>query len=95
VADHVTLRRQAAPDAPLPEENEGEVIGRADDGLGVEALAVRIGGTHERPGGGTYHITWSLQEGRQARESNDLLAQSGWVEIEEPLLVVLRPARWP
>jgi len=95
IADHVTLRGKASPDAPLPRENEGEVIGRADDGRGVEALAVRIAGTSDRPGGGTYHITWSLEDGREARESNDVLADSGWVELEEPVPIELSPARWP
>ena len=32
-ADHVTLRTKAADDAPLPEETQGEIIGRADDVL--------------------------------------------------------------
>jgi hypothetical protein len=95
IADHVTLRTRAAPDAPLPQENEGEVIGRADNGCGVDALAVRIGGTSERPDGGTYHITWSLEDGRDARESNDVLSAQGWVDLDEPVPVQLRPARWP
>ncbi len=95
IADHVTLRTKAAPDAPLPQETEGEVIGRADNGRGVEALAVRIGGTSDRPGGGTYHITWSLEDGREARESNDVLAEQGWVALDTPVPIKLRPARWP
>jgi hypothetical protein len=95
IADHVTLRTGAASDAPLPQENEAEVIGRADDGRGVEALAVRLGGTSERPDGGTYHITWSLEDGREARESNDVLAGQGWVALDEPVPIRLQPARWP
>ena len=94
VADHVTLAR-AAEDAALPQENEAEVVGRTDDGRGVEALAVRLGGTTERSDGGTYHITWSLEPGREARESNDVLAAQGWVALEAPIRVTLRPARWP
>jgi hypothetical protein len=43
-------------------------VGEADDGAGVQALVVRIGGTTERPDGAIYHITWSLAEGREARE---------------------------
>src|SRR4051794_14008739 len=62
VADHVTLAK-ARRDAPLPEENEGEIIGRTDDGRGVEAMVVRIGGTPDRPDGSIYHITWSLENG--------------------------------
>jgi hypothetical protein len=95
VADHVTLRTKAARDAPLPQENEGEIVGRADDGKGVEAMAVRIGGTTDRPDGSIYHITWSLEDGRRAKESNDVLAEQGWVDFDEPVPVKLQPARWP
>lgn len=94
VADHVTLAK-AAENAPLPPESEAEVVGRTDDERGVEALAVRLGGTTERPDGGTYHVTWSLEPGREARESNDVLAAQGWVALDEPITVTLRPARWP
>ena len=94
-ADHVTLRTKAARDAPLPQEDRGEIVGRADDGKGLEAMAVRIGGTTDRPDGSIYHITWSLEDGRQARESNDVLAAQGWVDLDEPVPVTLRPARWP
>ncbi len=40
---------------------------------GVEAMVVAIDGTTDRPDGSTYHITWSLGDGRRARESNDVL----------------------
>lgn len=94
VADHVTLARAAA-DAPLPQEKEGEIIGRADDGRGVEAMVVRIGGTADRPDGSIYHITWSLEDGRAAKESNDVLAAQRWIEFDEPVPITLEPARWP
>src|SRR4051812_16077974 len=77
VADHVPLRR-APPDAPLPEELEAEIVGRADDGTGVEAMVVRMGGTTDRPDGSTYHITWSLGPGRRAKENNDVIPPLGW-----------------
>jgi hypothetical protein len=92
VAHHVTLRSRVAEDSALPEEQHGEVIGRADDGSGVEALIVRIDGTTDRPGGGTYHITWSLAEGREAKESNGVIAAHGWEELELPQTVKLEPA---
>jgi hypothetical protein len=94
-ADHVTLRSRAAHDAELPEETLGEIVGRADDGQGVEAMAVAIRGTTERPGGGTYHITWSLGPGRKAQESNDVLAAGGWTAFDLPMPVKLVPACWP
>lgn len=94
VADHVTLAPRAAPDAPLPDETSGEIVGRADDGAGVEAMVVAITGTTDRPGGSTYHITWSLGPGREARESNDVIAGHGWEPFDEPIPVTLIPARF-
>jgi hypothetical protein len=92
IADHVTLEAGVPADAKRPASTEGEIVGRTDDGKGVEALVVRIGGTTERPGGGTYHITWSLAEGRKAKESNDVLAARGWDAWDEPVPVKLAGA---
>ena len=96
VADHVTLWSGQPADAPLPSETKGEIIGRADDGQGVEAMVVRIGGTHRRPDGGVYHITWSLDRaaGRRGKDSNDVIARLGWRDLP-PVEVKLRPARFP
>ena len=92
VADHVTLAARASEDAPKPEETEGLIVGRADDGRGVEAMIVSIGGTTDRPDGSIYHITWSLADGRMARESNDMLASEKWVMFDEPIPIRLEPA---
>jgi hypothetical protein len=94
-ADHVTLQSRTAADSALPEEILGEIVGRADDGAGVEAMVVAIGGTTDRPDGSVYHITWSLQPGREARESNDVLAGREWTDFDLPMPVSLRPERWP
>jgi len=93
LAHHVTLSVRVANGSPLPTETIGEIVGRIDDGKGVEAMVVSIGGTTDRPDGSTYHITWSLGAGRQARESNDVIAKLGWEPIELPMPVRLRPAR--
>lgn len=97
VADHVTLASKAAPQAELPCETLGEIVGRIDDGEGVEALVVAIDGTTDRPDGSTYHITWSLDgaKRRQAKESNDVIARLGWTPIDLPMPVKLIPSRWP
>jgi hypothetical protein len=90
VAHHVTLKfgdREA--EAPRP--TTATIIGEADDGLGVQALVVAIGGRPARPDGGTYHITWSLAEGREARESNDVIAARGWRPLPAPVPVRLLP----
>lgn len=94
VADHVTLSH-AENDEPLPEEADAEIVGRADDGAGVEAMVVRLNGTTDRPDGSTYHITWSLAEDRKAQESNDVIATLGWTELDLPMPVILTPSRWP
>lgn len=94
VADHVTLAARVNGSAELPSEQHGEIIGRIDDGEGVEAMVVGIEGTTDRLDGSTYHITWSLSPGRRARESNDVIAKLGWTAIELPMAVKLVPARF-
>ena len=94
VADHVTLKFGDA-EARLPTETAGEIVGEADDGQGVQAMVVRIGGTTDRPDGSTYHITWSLAEGRRAKESNDVIAARGWRAFEAPIPVTLEPKAYP
>ena len=95
VADHVTLRTDAAKD-PLPEPIEGAIVGHADDGDSLEAMVVAIDGETDRPDGSVFHITWSLDKakGRQARESNDLLKAREW-EAFSAFPVKLEPARFP
>lgn len=94
VADHVTLKF-APGDARLPTETGGEIVGEADDGQGVQAMVVRIGGTTDRPDGSTYHITWSLAAGRQAKESNAVIRERGWRAFAEPVAIRLEPKAYP
>jgi hypothetical protein len=90
VADHVTLKFGDAAQR-LPTETSGEMVGEADDGAGVQAMVVRIGGTTDRPDGSTYHITWSLAAGRKAKESNEVIAGHGWTPFETPVPIRLEP----
>jgi hypothetical protein len=94
-ADHVTLSTRSDPCAPLPDETLGEIVGRVDDGRGLEAMVVRIDGTTDRPDGSVYHITWSRENGRKASESNDVLRDQGWEPLELPMPIQLQPDRWP
>ena len=93
VAHHVTQKTDAEQD-PLPAEVRAAIVGRTDDEKGVEAMVVSIDGTTDRPDGSTYHITWSLGEGRRARESNDVLKERGWQEVDHPIPVKLAPGRF-
>lgn len=92
VAHHVTLEFGAQEASP-PGEARGEIVGEADDGTGVQALVVRIDGGFVRPDGGTFHITWSLAQERQARESNAVIAERGWRLLTAPTPVRLIPKR--
>ena len=96
IAHHVTLKANVGPEHPLPKATDAEIVGEADDGAGVQALVVRIGRTTDRPGGGTYHITWSLDraKGRKAAQSNDVIAAQGWVQLT-PVRILLSPIRFP
>jgi hypothetical protein len=91
VAQHVALEGAERPDFPLPSEPEGFVVGIADDGAGVQALVVEVGGTTRRPDGSTYHIAWSLAAGRKAAESRDTIRQHGWTPVPERHRVRLGP----
>ncbi len=92
VAHHVTLATEAE-DRDLPAPVRAAIVGRIDDQRGVEALVVTIDGKTERSDGATFHITWSLGEGRRARESNDVLKGCAWKELDHPVPITLRPAR--
>jgi hypothetical protein len=88
VAHHVTLKfgdRHAEP----PQATHGRIVGEADDGAGVQAMVVEIGGGVERPDGGVFHITWSLAAGREAKESNDVISSRGWETFDAPISVRL------
>ena len=90
VAHHVTQKfgdRSAEP----PRPTVGQIVGEADDGAGVQALVVAIDGSPLRPDGGTYHITWSLADGREAKQSNDVIAARGWRPLAAPASVKLLP----
>ena len=78
----------------LPGEVQAAIVGRTDDDAGVEAMVVTIDGTTDRPDGSTYHITWSLGAGRRAKESNDVLKERGWQDLDQAIPVTLIPARF-
>ena len=93
VADHVTFGRKSKAPA-MPEADRATVVGRADDGRGVEALVVEVNGTTGRWDGGTYHVTWSLGPGRKAKESNEVIAAQGWQPVDGRPGAGLIPAEW-
>lgn len=95
IADHVTLSSGSDPKRP-PKDTNADVVGQVDDGAGVQAFVVRIGGTMDRPDGSTYHITWSIDrsKGRKARDSNDVIRTLGWQPLDQPIPITLKGASW-
>lgn len=94
VAHHVTRHHATAPDTiPPPAIVHARIVGHADDGAGVEALVVAFDGSTTRPDGGTWHVTWSLDEGRDSNDSNRLLADKGWEPCEGGT-IRLTPSVW-
>lgn len=93
VADHVTFGRKSKAPA-MPVAGRATVVGRADDGRGVEALVVEVNGTTGRWDGGTYHVTWSLGPGRKAKESNEVIVAQGWQPVDGRPGAGLIPAEW-
>ena len=96
VADRVTLQSGVDPESAPPLPVQSRIVGQTDDGRGVQAMVVEIGGTTDRPDGSTYHITWSLDRnaGREAKESNDVLKAQGFAPLPEPVPVQLEPCLW-
>lgn len=92
IAHHITQRLGGKKDPTLPTETIGWVVGHADDGMGLEALVVMIGGTTDRPDGKTFHITWSLNRdaGMAPKMSSGIIADYGWQDVE-PILIDIQP----
>lgn len=95
VAHHVTLS-SSFDKVDVPAPTRGTIIGRVDDDNGVEALIVEIAGSTNRPDGGTYHITWSLDRSRnrEPKDSNDAIARCGWQRLAQTHEIELMPAYW-
>lgn len=74
VAHHVTWQFGVENSLP-PEPTNARIIGIASNSK-IQALAVSINGTSDRPDGSTLHITLSLDrsKGAKPKDSNDLFA---------------------
>lgn len=94
IADHLTLDADAGPDAEPPQVTSAEIVGGINDGEGVQVMVVAIDGSTDRPDGGTYHITWSIDHGRgrTAAESNRVIDEHGWRPLDDPVPIRIIPA---
>ena len=86
IGHHITYKFGVSSDEPLPDVSEIQVVGYGCNPKGIEALVVEVNGTTERPDGGVYHCTWSLdrEAGFKPVKSNDLLA-GGYERLATPI----------
>lgn len=93
IGQHITYQFGVPEGTNLPSElKDVKVIGYADDGTSLEALVVSINDSTQRPDGGTYHITWSLdrEQGRKPVHSNNLIKEQGYERIS-PIQITAIP----
>lgn len=76
-ADHITLKMGGINSTTPARPEKVEVIGRADDGNGLEALIVKVNDELKRPDGKIFHITWSLRPDKMASADLDIMAKPG------------------
>lgn len=86
IAHHVTLKFGVSEDSIWLEKaqkaSKFEVIGEADSGDGLQALAVKVDGHTLRPDGGKFHITWSLDPSKyKPVDSNKLIEEGDWEKV--------------
>lgn len=82
IGHHITHQFGVKKDSEAPESPKSvEVIGYSSED-GLEALIVSINGSHIRPDGKVYHITWSLDrsKGKKPVHSNELI-KNGWEKV--------------
>jgi hypothetical protein len=93
IAHHITSELGAFDTLELPPEVSAEIIGFVDDGEGVHALVVLINGSTARPGGGKYHITWSLDrsKGFKPVDSNKVISQMKVIPFAVTLPIKVEP----
>jgi hypothetical protein len=96
IGHHVTYQFGSSDKDPLPPGKKFEVVGYAAvDGL--EALVVAVDGTIQRPDGGTYHITWTLDPGKYSpKDSNTVIKNNGYTELEDKAIEIkMKPVFLP
>lgn len=89
IAHHIT--HQFPDDQPPPPRALLEVVGHASDER-LECLVVELDGLSERPSGGIYHITLSLdrEQGAKPVHSNEVLRE-GWTPLINPIQISAQP----
>jgi len=91
IAHHITETFGVPANHPPPQSPDSvEVIGYVDNSDGVEGLVVSINGNTDRPSGGTYHITWSIDKskGYKPFHTNNYLSNFSKLDSTIPIEVI-------
>jgi hypothetical protein len=71
IGHHITEQFGVPEGTPAPDEPVlVQVVGHIDNGDGVEGFLVEIDGTSDRPSGGKYHVTWSIDRSKGYKPFN-------------------------
>lgn len=83
IGHHVTeqfgvKKTDLAPEMPV----SARIVGYVDDGQKVEGFLVEINGSVNRPSGGLYHLTWSIDRSKGAKpvDTNAVLKNAKAIE---------------
>ena len=63
ITEEFGVKNGEVPDQP----KQVLIVGYIDNGEDVEGLLVSVDGTTDRPSGGKYHITWSIDRSKGAK----------------------------
>ena len=92
IAHHVTYEFGIYDSLP-PQADTVEVIAKVDNGESIQAVIVKVNGTHMRPKGRVFHITVSLDpaKGATPHQSNDVIRDFDWQYLAKPLVLPVTP----
>lgn len=78
---HITEKFGVPSDQPPPEPPSKVVVIGYLEADGIEGFLVSIDGDTNRPSGGKYHITWSIdkEKGRKPVDTNKLVDSPKWI----------------
>ncbi len=91
IGHHITEQFGVPKDTNTPDPARIKVIGRVDSGDGLEALVVSVDGSQDRPNGGAYHITWSLDPSKYAPKDSNKLVTNSRFSLSMPIEIETTP----
>jgi len=89
---HITEKFGVQDGSVPPMPSDVQVVGYIDNGKDVEGFLVEVNGTINRPSGGKYHITWSLDRSKGAKPVHTNAYTDEAVMLKRPIPIDVDPA---